>query len=44
MLVVVDLNVLPIWDDLGGVSSSAGEEKETEFVPLTLAPRGRGLH
>ena len=27
-----------------GVSSAAGEEKATEFAPLTLALRGRGLY
>lgn len=31
-------------EEAEGVSSAEGEENATAFVPLTLAPRGRGLH
>ena len=36
----VSLNVGTVEE----VSLAAGDEKATEFVPLTLALRGRGLH
>lgn len=44
MLVVIGFSLFPNVGEVEGVSSAAGEEKATEFVPLTLALRGRGLH
>jgi len=44
MLVVTGINVFLNVEEVEGVSSVAGEEKATEFVPLALALRGRGLY
>ena len=44
MPVVTGLKVFLNLGEVEGVSSAAGEEKAAEFVPLTLALRGRGLH
>ena len=44
MLVVTCFRELLNGGEVGEVSFFVGGEKETEFVPLTLALRGRGLH
>ena len=44
MPVVTELKAFSNVREVEGVSSVAGDEKAIEFVPLTLALRGRGLH
>ena len=44
MPVVMGFNLFLNVGGVEGVSSAAREEKAIEFVPLTLALRGRGLH